>query len=298
MSLLDQVQIFHGEATSTIARVYVRLDRPAGHEGLELLGTLEGPFRSDAHTLPSHASFSVCRPGGSLLAEAVLPDPCLWSPDNPALYRAHLELRHGQQVLEERTIVTGFRGLGVSGSDLYRHGRRCVVRAVEWTPPGDFDWTEAREAGASFLVDAPDQQLCEAASEAGGVLLVRLAGSVDQLLTAMSRLSAWPAASIFLLDQGTDFPQDVNQRFPNLLLGEIVPPEATTVPAPWAHLSVYQLPETTVNVPSFLPAGRSVMVARPGGEQNDWRRARRQCDDLQRELAGSGNLAGYVVLGK
>ncbi|MBP61472.1 MAG: hypothetical protein CMJ62_08085, partial [Planctomycetaceae bacterium] len=288
----------HGEASSTIARVYARIDKPEDQEGLALSGSLEGPFRSDAHTLPARASFLACRPGESLLAEAVLPDPCLWSPDNPALYRAHLELRCGQQVLEERTIATGLRGLGVSGTDLYRHGRRCVVRAVEWTPPGDFDWTEARAAGASFLVDTPGQRLCEAASEAGVVLLVRLGGSVDQLLAAMSRLSAWPAVSIFLFSQGTDCPEDVNQRFPNLLFGEIGPLESTAAPAPWAHLSVYQLPEKTASVPSILPTGRSVMVARQGGERTDWRRGRRECDDLQRELAGSGDLAGYVVLGE
>src|SRR5215471_1330565 len=73
--------------------------------GLELKGRLVGPSTPLAETIevayPLKMSASE---QGLLRARVMLPDPCMWSPEAPFLYRGPVELwQHGQ--LREQTVV-------------------------------------------------------------------------------------------------------------------------------------------------------------------------------------------------
>ena len=82
---LSDLDIFYGELTVNRAFVYARLPRPADDEGLSLVGQVRGPRCSRAQTLPLTSPLVDLGPGPTLLARALVPDPCFWSPDLPAI---------------------------------------------------------------------------------------------------------------------------------------------------------------------------------------------------------------------
>jgi Glycosyl hydrolases family 2 len=103
-----------GEVTAMEARVFVGY-RPAaehgalGQEPIFLRGTLRGPYCEKARTLPAEFPFQDLSPARPLTAEAVVPDPCLWSPDLPHLYRADVEALRGAQIVAEYHGEIGLR---------------------------------------------------------------------------------------------------------------------------------------------------------------------------------------------
>jgi hypothetical protein len=84
---LDALELFFGEATDAEARVYARLPYDGPLDGWRLTGTLTGPECRFAQTLPATFEFHDLGPGQDLLAEAIVTEPCFWTPDLPFLYR-------------------------------------------------------------------------------------------------------------------------------------------------------------------------------------------------------------------
>jgi Glycosyl hydrolases family 2 len=116
------IEITVGDVTDMEARVYARHSPALGDEVQEqksvvLRGTLRGPFCEFAHTLPAEFVFRDLGPGPPASAEAVVTDPCLWSPALPHLYQADVEaLRDGQVVAEYHGMI-GLRRTPSSRSD-------------------------------------------------------------------------------------------------------------------------------------------------------------------------------------
>ena len=102
------LRIFHGEATPAAARLYAEYpaDDPSG---LELTGTVEGPFCQYAHTLTAVGRFRPLPPDRTVMAEAVVPDPCFWTPQMPFTYSVNLELRHGEEERHSLQQAVGIR---------------------------------------------------------------------------------------------------------------------------------------------------------------------------------------------
>jgi Glycosyl hydrolases family 2 len=104
-----------GEVTAMEGRVLIHFRPPAepgaaaGHEPITLRGMLRGPYCEKARTLPAEFPFQDLSPARPLTAEAVVPDPCLWSPDLPHLYRADVEAICGAQVIAEYHGEIGLR---------------------------------------------------------------------------------------------------------------------------------------------------------------------------------------------
>jgi hypothetical protein len=99
-----------GEVSAMEARVLVRYHSPGGaRQEIILRGTLRGPYCNTARTLPAefpfHNRVSVTPP----TAEAVVPDPCLWSPDLPHLYHADVKALCGDRVIAEYHGKIGLR---------------------------------------------------------------------------------------------------------------------------------------------------------------------------------------------
>lgn len=69
----------------------------------ELAGTMSGPRRKGSRTLPATVPL---RPiaDAAPAAEAILPDPCFWSPEMPFLYDIRVELRLGHHVVDSATF--------------------------------------------------------------------------------------------------------------------------------------------------------------------------------------------------
>jgi len=96
--MITDLEIFPGEASDALARVYVRLPRPAGSEAT-LAGKVSGPYSESARTLPAEFPLRELDPGSMLLAEAIITEPCFWTLDAPFLYRVSVELRDKSQVI-------------------------------------------------------------------------------------------------------------------------------------------------------------------------------------------------------
>jgi hypothetical protein len=100
----DAIEIYVGEISDMEARVSARY-RPGvdealhGQEPIVLRGTLRGPYCERARTLPAEFAFRDLGPGQPGVAEAVVTDPCLWSPELPHLYDADVEAVRGEQVV-------------------------------------------------------------------------------------------------------------------------------------------------------------------------------------------------------
>src|SRR3954471_17984228 len=92
----ESLELFFGDANPAETRVYARCatgSLKAGQQRPQITGILTGPFCEYAQTLAATIPFVDAGPGKSSLAQAIVPDPCFWTPELPYLYRAHLELR-------------------------------------------------------------------------------------------------------------------------------------------------------------------------------------------------------------
>ncbi len=115
-----------------------------------------------------------------LLAEAVVPDPCFWTPELPFLYRAEIELRRGAELLWRCERLLGIRRLGVRGQSLFFDGKRFVLRGAMRPPMGSGEWgmgndeAFARESWTALVVPEPSDEVCELASRRGVLLVADL----------------------------------------------------------------------------------------------------------------------------
>jgi len=106
------IELEVGDVSNMEARVYARY-RAEGPElatPVVVRGTLRGPYCERARTLPAEYAFHDF--GSAAAAEAVVPDPCLWSAELPHVYRAEVEARAGGQVVAEFHGAIALRGSG------------------------------------------------------------------------------------------------------------------------------------------------------------------------------------------
>ena len=110
----DAIEIYVGEVSDMEARVYARYSSTVGDKNEEgeqivLRGTLRGPYCELAHTLPAEFAFRDLGSGPLPSAEAVVTDPCMWSPEMPHLYQADVEVLCGKQIVAEYHGMIGLR---------------------------------------------------------------------------------------------------------------------------------------------------------------------------------------------
>jgi hypothetical protein len=95
----EHIEIHVVEASAIEARLDVVYcgESPAG---AALSGTISGPRSNASRTLPATVELKASRAGNAPHAEAILPDPCFWSPELPFLYDISLELRHAGHAID------------------------------------------------------------------------------------------------------------------------------------------------------------------------------------------------------
>jgi hypothetical protein len=110
-----QIEITVGDVNDVEAHVFAKYQPsdadPRADTPIVLHGTLRGPFCETARTLPALIMFRATATD-PLTAEAIVPDPCVWSSELPHLYQADVEARQGERVLAEFHGPIGFRGTG------------------------------------------------------------------------------------------------------------------------------------------------------------------------------------------
>ena len=109
------IEIFARDVSDVEGYVYARFVSPSDvadqprNEPIQLTGTLKGPYCKRARTLPTEFVFRDLGPEQVGLAEAIVSDPCVWSPELPHLYQADVKARQGERVLGEYHGTIGLR---------------------------------------------------------------------------------------------------------------------------------------------------------------------------------------------
>lgn len=284
----EHLELFVGDVSQAVCRVYAHYRASPDDPDVQLTGTLTGPTCVYAATLPATSKLVDRGPGGPPLAEAILPEPCFWTPQMPHLYRAHVQLQQRGELVFETERMLGVRTLGSVGTRLRFDGKIWVLRGVTAGELSETALRESHEAEVALVVRNPNDQNCEAASRIG-VLLVAELEAPDR--AEFRRLSRWPAVGIVSLPAGTAPRLDGLRH--NLLLAERFGAGEQIAPSPWADLVICDsagrggLEAGTASVPVIarraLPSWRCLAEARAG------------CDRLQRDLAHAGQFAGYIV---
>src|SRR5581483_7611944 len=89
------LSVFFGDANSAEARVYARLPMTPELAGCRLTGYVVGPSNAYTQTLSAKLPLWDRGAGASIVAEAIVPDPCGWTPASPFQYRVDVALLRG-----------------------------------------------------------------------------------------------------------------------------------------------------------------------------------------------------------
>lgn len=288
-------EIFIGEANPAEARFYARLNWNL-EQRASLAGTVSGPFCQYSRTLPARVALVDQGPGAALLAQAIVPDPCFWTPDLPFLYEVDVQFRPcapprpSPLPIGKRTV--GIRPLGVRGNRLVLEGKSWVLRGGLAESAGDFPLTAWHDAAAAMLVLDPDDALCAEASRVGVLLLAELNPRPDHLLTELRRLSGHAAVGFAILPAATKLDDELRQAAGSMILVQRIEAERPSAIVHWAQAVICPADDLAAALGDCrLP----IIASRPLGEPGTVLDVRAACDRLQRDLVGRGDFAGYIV---
>ena len=291
---LENLEIFTGQTTPTESRVYARLASDELPDGCTLDGWIYGPSCEYARTLPAKISLHDLGDGDGLLAEAVVPDPCCWTPRLPYLYEVTVRLQRGDEILAEVQRSFGIRTLGARGSDLLLEGKRFVVRGGGgWWNSGakqsaDESLSSWHDSTLAMLVDSPSDELCRQADSTGVLLITRSSNEVQ-------RLGRFASVGIVILDDEAASGESIGKSRSGVLLAQQIHGGGPFSVKAWADVIVCDLSHVRVEDIDLTNVHCPVLAYREDDSHPSAEDARAACDKLQRDLAPVGQFAGYLV---
>lgn len=299
----DRLDLFHGEASTTLGRVYARLPALPETAGCTLTGRVVGPVCRWANTLPATSPLvgrSVAASTGiePLLAEAIVPDPCFWSDELPMRYTVELKLQRGKETVAttERTIA--FRGVGRRGRSLFQQGRRWVPRgmnSISVLESERADLAAWRLAPAVLVTAEPTDSLCSAADDLGLWIVADLSHCQAQLELELNRLAQHAAVFLAILPPNTPSTRTLRTAASNLLLAEQITPGDTAHAASQANCLIVDAKDLESFARTAQTTTLPIIARRPLEQATPLAAARQAVDKLQRDLAPIGDFAGYLV---
>ena len=301
--MLADCRLTFGALTESSARVSFRLD---ADERFELeSGQLRGPFCEHARTLATDFALTAneARSAGDISLQAVVSDPCYWSPDLPHLYELAIRGRRAGKTMTERRFI-GLRRWAVERESFYLNRRRTVLRGGAMGRPWANRVSEARDAGAALLIPAPSEDDADLADRQGLALVADLRDSHGDAMTEVMRLSWHPSVVAVLADRDDFRPCDAERWPKHLPLAisaysddEQAAPAGYPSDDPFGSLSFAGILAVELGSDSMprLPSGKAILAIRREGFCEDFAAVRAACDRLQAELAPEFDLAGYFV---
>jgi hypothetical protein len=265
----NELQLIAAEKTENHARILVR------DADKVLTGIIRGPFSDFAKTLT--ADFAL-RPTELGSAEALVTEPCYWTPQLPMRYEVRLEVDSVECIMP-----IGLKRFYCKGRNFSLESKRIVLRGMSCESPTENDLKLARQYETALIVTDPTDKVCEMASRLGVPLLVK-----TQNETAIERYAWFPAVFMVLATAGQRLKP--SSQVP---IGEIV---KGSDPEP---NGAFQAVIIELNLGERPPAwaatcDKPVIVIRKD-EEAEIKTARADCDRLQAELAPEFDLAGYFV---
>lgn len=286
-----ELDLFYGGANANRVTVYARLPIPPDGDGWTLSGTVRGPHCLYSTTLPATLRLTDAGPGPTLLAKALVPDPCYWSPELPFLYDMHVELKQGAEVVVTADRLLGIRDFGPRGRFLYDQGKRRVIRGAT-NGSQHLNLLDWHDAPLALVVEAPSDALCDEASRSG-VMIVAMAGSGDVSSVATARRLARHASVAVLYFVPAPSRQVLPQlraAAPNLMFAIDVwsVEEADCMIAPLQSDETLAIGVARKDLPLI-----ALELVSHGDSPAELRLA---CDRLQAKVARQGDFAGYLVV--
>ena len=294
MNVADDLQLFHGDATTAAARIYARWNGEEGQSGFTIEGRIVGPQCSLSQTLTAEVSLAMMPDAPSVLAAAILPDPCFWTMRLPAWYQVDLDVYQQGRPVASLQRQLGIRALGADRSSFRWQGKRWVMRGVHIRDSDHVDADACREQATTLVVESPSDALCRTASSRGVLIVAHVAGGRGEI-EEVRRLGQWPAVGMVIADHGCPPSAAALQSVPNLVWGESFRSDETIVPSPWAQFIVCAVDDPEQFVVQVASCSLPIVAVRDGAPQELLSRRRSSCDQLQRDLAAHGDYAGYVV---
>lgn len=289
-NLSERVEVFYGATSVNSALVYARLRNPPAGERVTLEGQIRGPHCLYSTMLPATIRLSDAGPGEHPLSRAMIPDPCFWSEELPALYDVHVEVRQGGNVVGTITRQIGIRQLGARGRFFYQNGKRWTLRAAHAEPP--FDLLAWHDAPLALHTSSASDEVCDEASRGGVMLLVDVTDerALEQVVLRLAR-HASVAMLVLAETASAEDVQHLGQLAPNVLFASRV----ASGDAAQLSTSRDALIISAENLLSYAPLGIPVIVERRANTTLPPVERRRACDHLQADVASLGDFAGYLV---
>lgn len=301
------ISVFSDAQGEAAAKIYVAAV-PDDHAEAEALasyrisGSILGPACRYSTTLQAkipltHRGLTRVGDRTALLAEAMLPDPCYWTPGLPFLYRAVGEISGSSAPIAfEQTF--GTRSLAVVKKRLVLNGKPWFPRIVHRDEVADEASLEQwRDSACVLFVDDADDELCRAASETGVWLMTTIGDDERSPIEELVRLGRHPCVAIVVVRSELADARELRTAAPNTLLARFSD----------RKFGLDAAEATDVLVPLLLDDGNSLglrwaataelpmIVMRPIDRRVSLEEARAACDVLQSDLADKYDAAGYWV---
>ena len=292
-SPLENLQIFYGDANAAETRLYVRLNGARRDEGLRLSGTVIGPECAYSHTLSATIRLIDRGATPALLAEAIVPDPCFWSPELPFLYRVSVGLGTlaSNPPLVDRWM--GIKPLGARDRRLVYAGATRVLRGGRPAEGESCNLSAWHAAEAAIDLENPGDRLLEEASRIGVWVVARVAQA--DAAVQLKRIARWPAVMLCVLPPEAELDAESAYDAAGVILAQEFTPDQPLELASWCRAVICRSDnaERIADWSKHVEVPVIACLRQPGGDEPGQIRA--ACDSLQRRLAGRGEFAGYLA---
>jgi hypothetical protein len=302
--LEDRLELFFGEASPAAARIYAQLvpspelAAPTG----QLVGSVKGPYCRHSQTLPATVPLRGRPARGDkapLLAEAVVPDPCFWTPELPLEYRVSVAYQESGVELAKVERWFAIRPLAGRAGLFRLAGHVWILRGAQIADPDRVDLAEWQKAGLALAAVDPSEALCAEASRAGVIIVARLGDSTDPQ-TAIRRWGRHPAVGMIVVPRSVALPTEARAWARNTLLVETLAGADAGIVAGWAGAGLLELDRSGPSAEAFDGAASyaaPVIVFGAGGDgaERSARELRAACDRIRAACAPYFQCAGYLV---
>ncbi len=267
----------------------------------EIAGVVRGPFCDFAKTLTADFPLQKVIHAGleTNSLEALVLDPCYWTPALPFLYEFQLTLKMTNGVEQSVVLRTGVARRHCLEDHLRLDLKRIVLRGTKCEQPDEAFFQQAREHETALIVSCPQEQVCEMASRWGVPLVVDLREAQQSWQATGRQLDWFPAVTLVQLSE---------EQLRNVGQGRQWPRHSFAALSPGVNSSAEQIAKLPCDLlavelscdqrppPWTTGCELPVIAIRQGvANNNDLQQARQACDRLQAELAPEFDLAGYFV---
>jgi hypothetical protein len=275
------------------ARVTLRPDDDSSIASIN--GFVRGPLCAYSKTLTAdYALRPVDKPTFTHILEALVLDPCYWTPLLPFLYDLNLAVLSCDASVSNEVLKFGMKRWHCESRNLRLQLRRIVLRGTLVSGPDEDGFRRARKHEVALMVDGYSERVCELGGQIGVPLVVDLRKNTSKWEEVFRALDWHPAVFLSVLNKAQILGRELSYHWPRasfiaVCVGSADEFEDLKCDAYAVELQPGERPPAWA-----ATCDKPVIVIRKDPESNI-HTARAGCDKLQAELAPEFDLAGYFV---